>query len=124
MSTANLPHTAVASRIAHWLGCVLGTGLVALFAAFAFGGREEPPPVSPATLSLGVMLIGYLLAWWRDLLGAFVSLAGFVAFYALMFFSSGTLPGGPVFPLCFVPGVLCLLAVWWRHNAESAVAHR
>jgi len=121
MSTANLPRTAVASRIAHWLGCLLGTALVVLFAVFAFGGREEPPPVSPATVALGVMLFGYLLAWWSDWLGALMSLAGFVAFYAWMFFSSGTLPGGPVFPLCFVPGVLCLLAVALRRGEKVAM---
>ena len=77
--------------------------------------------VRATVLALGVMLFGYLLAWLRDWLGALVSLAGFVGFYAAMFFSSGTLPGGPVFPLCFVPGVLCLLAVVLRRGEKRTV---
>jgi len=92
-----------------------------LFLAFAFGGKEEPPPVSPVTVALGVMVVGYLLAWWRDWLGGFISLAAFVAFYGWAFWSSGKLLGGPVFPLCFVPGVLCLLAVWLRRGGSASL---
>jgi hypothetical protein len=116
MSTVRSHRVVTASRICHWLGCLLGTAIAFLFLAFAVGGKEEPPPVSPATLALGVMLFGYLLAWWRDWLGAFVSLAGFIGFYAWCFFTSGQLPAGPVFPLCFVPGMLCLLAVMLRRG--------
>jgi hypothetical protein len=91
-----------------------------MFLAFAFGGHEAPPPVSVPIVALGVMLFGYLLAWWSDWLGGFVSLAAFVGFYAITFSQSGKLVGGPVFPLCFVPGVLCLTAAWLRRG-ESAV---
>jgi hypothetical protein len=121
MPAASSQRAITASRIAHWLGCLLGTAIALLFVAFALGGHEEPPPVSPATVALGVMLFGYLLAWWRDWLGAFVSLAGFAGFYAWTFIASGKLLGGPVFPLCFVPGVLCLLAAVLRRSESPAV---
>jgi len=52
-------------------------------------------------VALGVIVFGYLLAWWRDWLGGFISLAAFVAFYGWAFWSSGRLLGGPEFPLCF-----------------------
>ena len=122
MSSASSQRVFTMSRIAHLLGCLLGTALVLLFVVFAFGGKEEPPPVSPMTVALGVMLFGYLLAWWRDWLGAFVSLAGFLAFYALEFWSTGRLVGGPVFPLCFVPGLLCLLAAMTRRGEKIAAS--
>ncbi len=104
------------SVLLHWAGCLLGTALVALFAVFAFGGREEPPPLTPMTAALAVMLFGFVLAWWCDWLGALVSLSGFVVFYAMCFVESGKFPGGWVFPLCVVPGVLCLIAAWLRRK--------
>jgi hypothetical protein len=91
---------------------------VALFVTFAFGGREAPPPVSVPTVALGFMLLGYLLAWLSDWLGALVSLTGFAAFYAACYLESGTIPGGPVFPFCFVPGALSLLAAWLRRGDD------
>jgi hypothetical protein len=120
MSTAESERVFTASRIFHWLGCLLGTAIAFLFLAFAFGGKEEPPPVSSATVALGVMISGYLLAWWSDWLGGFVSLAAIVGFYAWTYLNSGVLLGGPVFPLCFVPGALCLLATWMRRR-ECAI---
>lgn len=116
MTTAILQRAVTASRIAHWLGCLLGTSIVLMFVVFAFGGHEEPPPLSGPMVALGMMLIGYLLAWWSDWLGSFVSLAGFAAFYATCYALSGKVPGGPVFPLCFIPGALCLLSVWLRRT--------
>jgi hypothetical protein len=121
LPSASSQRAFTASRIVHWLGCLLGTAIAFLFLAFAFGGREEPPLVSPAILALGVMVFGYLLAWWRDWLGAFVSLTAFVAFYGWTFASTGKLLGGPVFPLCFAPGVLCLLAVWLRRRESASL---
>ena len=108
-----------AAQTAHWLGCLLGTGLVLLFVAFAFGGHEEPPPANPATIALGVMLFGYLLAWWSDWVGGFVSLSAFAGFYAWSYFNSGVLIGGPVFPLCYAPGALCLLAAGLRSKSQQ-----
>ena len=99
----------------------MGTALVALFAVFAFGGREEPPPLTPATAALGLMLFGYVMTWWRDWLGAIVSLTGLAAFYAMCFAASGKIPGGWVFPLCAVPGALCLIAAWLRRERSVAV---
>ena len=98
----------IAPRVVHWAGCLLGTALLLLFAAFAIG--EGPPPLNWQAASLAVMLVGFLLAWWRDLVGGVVSLAGIAAFYGLEFAASGHAPGGWLFPLCFVPGVLGVVA--------------
>jgi len=120
MPASNKPKAHFTSRVLSWLGCLLGTAFVLLFVTFAFGGREEPPPVSVPTIALGVMLLGYTLAWWRDWLGGLVSLAAFAAFYAWGFVSSGRLIGGPIFPICFLPGALCLLAAWLRGTSRAS----
>jgi hypothetical protein len=97
-------------RVVHWTGCLLGTALVLMFAMFAFGGHEAPPPLNLQMASLALALFGYLLGWWNDLVGGIVSLVGMVGFYALNYAAAGNFPGGWVFPLCFVPGVLMVVA--------------
>jgi hypothetical protein len=96
------------AQVFHWAGCLLGSALVLLFVVFAVG--EGPPPISAGTAALMVMFVGFLLAWWNDLWGGVVSLFGIAAFYAWNFATAGNFPGGWVFPLCFVPGALNVLA--------------
>lgn len=108
----------MASQIVEWIGRLLGTGLVALFVIFALGPNEEPPPLNVGTASLGVMLVGFLLAWWRGVAGGLVSLLGIGAFYIWNFSRTGMLAGGPVFPLCFVPGAL-LVVGWMMRKSRS-----
>jgi hypothetical protein len=110
MITSISKPSSVPARVVHWVGCLLGTALVLMFAMFAFGGHEAPPPLSLQMASLVLALIGYLLGWWNDLAGGIVSLVGMVGFYALNYAAAGNFPEGWVFPLCFVPGVLMVIA--------------
>ena len=111
MQTTHLGRTgrvSVLARIIHYAACVLATGLVLLFLAFAIG--EGPPPIGVGSAALLVMLVGFLLTWHHGLLGGVVSLMGISFFYMWNFADVGRFPGGWVFPLCFVPGVLLVLA--------------
>lgn len=107
-SSIALPASA---RVLHWAGCIVGTGLVLLFSVFFFG--EGPPPLNFGTAALVVMLAGFVLGWWNDLAGGLVALLGISLFFLWNYSQSGRFPGGPVFPLCFIPGVM-YLASWLR----------
>lgn len=106
-ATNNVP----AGRVLHWIACLLGTAIVLLFIVFAVG---EGAPVAlllrPQTMALLVMLVGFLLTWRYDLVGGVLSLGGITAFYVFEYFAAGNLPGGWGFPLCFLPGVLAIMA--------------
>ncbi|TWU11612.1 hypothetical protein CA54_04200 [Symmachiella macrocystis] len=70
-------------------------------------------------------LIGMAVLWKWEGAGGILTLSGMAAFYVLNFAASGRFPGGPVFPACFLPGVLALIC-WWRdrrlHNDEHSRA--
>ena len=59
-----------------------------------------------------VALTGMLVLWRWELVGGVMVVAGMVGFYAINFAATGRSPGGWVFPICFVPGILAL-ASWW-----------
>lgn len=101
----------------HWTARVLGVALFLLFAAFEFG--EGFPPVSAESAALGLALAGILLALWFEGVGGIVILLGAAWFYWLNYAASGRLPGGWVFPLLWVAGVLFLLSAALRCGARS-----
>lgn len=108
-------------NILKWNGRILGTGLVLLFLLFFVG--EGPPPMDIEFVALATMLAGFVLAWWNGLYGGLLSLLGIAAFYALNYAAAGRFPGGWVFPLCFVPGTLCVLG-WLMQRCGSEPAPR
>jgi hypothetical protein len=119
MSTGISKSESLALRVTHWAGCIAGATLIVLFAAFAVGlGLPPLGNMNASFIAIAVMLIGFALTWWRDLAGAVVSLVGISAFYALEFAANGHAPGGWLFPLCFVPGVLGLLS-WLSRRLAS-----
>jgi hypothetical protein len=113
MSTNHSQVVSIPAQIAHWAACLFGAGLVLLFAVFWIG--QGPPPVSLGSTALVVMLIGFLIGWWNDLVGGLVSLAGIGGFYVWNYAEAGGFPGGWVFPMCFLPGALLLVAWSLRH---------
>jgi hypothetical protein len=108
MSTAHPNNVFQSSRIVHLIGCVLGTVLLLLYVALAVGAG--PPPLSLGSVALTLMFVGFIVAWWRDVVGGVLSLVGIGSFYAWNLADAGTLPAGWVLPLCFLPGVLQLIA--------------
>jgi hypothetical protein len=120
ISSASIP---VVTRAMHWVAGVLGTAIVLLFVVFAIG--EGPPAallLSPLTWSLLVMVAGFTVVWWHDLAGGVISLFGIGAFYLLNYLEVDRFPGGPVFPLCFLPGALAVTA--WLMRARALPASR
>jgi hypothetical protein len=121
MSFITSDNTRVMSRAMHWVAGLLGTAIVLLFVVFAIA---EGPPVAlllrPQTWTLLIMLTGFILLWCHHLAGGLASLVGIVAFYVLNYVEAGRFPGGWVFPLCFLPGVLAVTAWLMRARAQPA----
>jgi hypothetical protein len=122
MSTDVSATRPLSSRVLHWLGCLLGTAVVAMFLVFAFGGHEAPPPLNPQTVSLALMLVGFLVAWWNDLAGGLISLLGLGCFHGVEIAAKGQMAGG-FFQLFWIPGALCLLA-WLLARPDSMLSRR
>jgi hypothetical protein len=121
MSTISSASIPVVTRAMHWVAGVLGTAIVLLFAVFAIGER---PPASlllrPQTWAVLIMLFGFILLWWHGLAGGLASLFGIVAFYLINYVEVARFPGGWVFPLCFLPGILAVAAGLMRARAQPA----
>lgn len=107
--------------VLHWIACVTGTALVLLIAAFVIG--DPPPPVlllDPQVWALLVMVAGFLVTWRNDLVGGVMGIAGAAMFYLMNFEKAGNFPGGWVFPLCFIPGVLAVISgLMQRHRGAN-----
>jgi hypothetical protein len=92
--------------------------MVLLFAAFAIGLGVPPLPAMNASfVAVGVMLLGFVMMWWKDWLGAVVSLAGLGWFQALEFAANDRAAGG-LFPLLVIPGTLGIIAALTRYAAR------
>jgi len=53
-----------------------------------------------------------LVLWRREGIGGGMVLCGLGTFYAVEWIGSGRFPGGWVFPLMYLPGVLALICRW------------
>ena len=110
MSISN-SYTMGVGRVLHWIACLLGTAMVVLFGVFAVA---DPPPLSvllmPEMWALILIALGFLLIWRNDVVGGVMSVTATAMFYLLNYSEAGNFPGGWVFPLCFVPGLLAIVA--------------
>ena len=100
---------------ARWGARILGALLVGLVLLFLIG--EGLPPLSSLGLPVSLMflakllcLTGFVMLWRWELPGGLLALLGITAFYGLNYAASGRFPGGWVFPLFFVPGILAVTA--------------
>ena len=98
----------IVAHVARWTARVLAGAVLLLFVAFAMG--EGLPPVSWLSGALSVVIAGLAVAWLHDLLAGALIVIGTAAFYVINFAQSGSFPGGWVFPLLFIPGVLLLMS--------------
>jgi hypothetical protein len=56
-----------------------------------------------------LVIIGFVIAWTKELIGSIISLLGLVAFYLFHYFSSGIYPKGSAFLIFTIPAFLFLL---------------
>jgi hypothetical protein len=112
--------------VVRWTSRILGVLLVGLVLVFMIGQGFNPLSLNSTEISLAsallVALTGMLLVWRQELLGGTMVVAGMLAFYSINFATSGRLPGGSIFPLCFVPGILALVC-WWKGRTSRSASH-
>jgi hypothetical protein len=123
MQMKNPSKSLYASYWTHLMACVVGTVILALFLGFGVAQASPAVFLEPQTWALLLALVGLVVIWWKDLLGGSLTLIGMALFYGMNFIRSGQLPGGWVFPVCIVGGLLALLsgilsggAGWFKRN--------
>ena len=110
--------------VARWIARIVGLFIVGLVLLLAIGEGFNPMKLTGTELAMSsclfVALIGMAVLWkWEGIGGALV-VGGMMAFYGLNFAASGRFPGGWVFPLCFLPGILAL--VCWGYFRKQAAS--
>jgi hypothetical protein len=109
--------------LARWGARILGVLLAGLVLLFLVG--EGVPRLSSLPLHIGLMfaaellcIAGFMMLWRWERAGGLLALIGIAAFYGLNFAASGRFPGGWIFPLFFVPGILAIVAGLLSNQAK------
>lgn len=110
----------VVAVILRWVARIWGIASALILLAFAFGGREHlrftaGEAIAFLLFPIGV-IAGFVIAWWRELVGGIVTVGCFTLLCALLFAQSSRWPG-PYFIVFAAPGFL--------HVASAIIAsHR
>lgn len=104
-----------------WTARVWSVASLLFLSAFIFGGRENGKwPTVAEWIGLacfpGGVIVGLLIAWWKEWLGGGVTVLSLAGFYAWLFATSGRLWAGPWFLLIAAPGFLFLCASLLAQN--------
>ena len=104
------------ATLCRWTARIGGTVLVAVLLPFAIEYRSdlltEPAEVQVFFLGTGIVMIGILVGWLRELAGGLISLAGFCLGFAALYSAVGL----NVYYLALaLPGVLYLASAGLRH---------
>jgi hypothetical protein len=108
----------IEAAVARWTGRLLGIALVVLVATLAIGEGLPNPLTQPVNVQLGLlglalMVGGILVAWFRELPGGIISLAGWATFVLSVMHSPRGLNW---FVLAMaLPGILCVVSALLRH---------
>lgn len=106
--------------VLRWIARAWGLASGLLLLAFAFGGREHVRLTAGEAVGflffpVGV-IVGFAVAWWRELAGGLITVASLALFYLWLFARDGRWPAGPYFLLFAAPGFL--------HIASARLAAR
>jgi hypothetical protein len=106
--------------VLRWIARTWGIASALLLLVFAFGGREHFRLTAGETVGfllfpVGVVA-GFVVAWWRELVGGLITMGSLALLYLLLFTRDGRLPAGPYFFLFAAPGLL--------HIASALLAKR
>jgi hypothetical protein len=102
----------MAASVLKWTARISSLASMALLAAFATSGGSMPTATEIVALGffpVGVV-IGFVVAWWREGLGGAITMVSLALFYLWMWFNARPLHG-PYFFLFSAPGLL-FLASW------------
>ena len=107
-----------------WIARIMGSALVCFTLVFLVGSMMEDtgqPFKMPSAIITVIFIVwiislaSLILAWWKEGLGGWISLAGFISMYILNLFNTeASLRGGAIFIFLFfsIPSLL-YIAYWW-----------
>jgi len=115
-----------AALVTRWIArvwSILSILAVIVFAVGEFGTNTGPRPTPQEwggllLFPIGVA-VGLILAWYREALGAILSLGCLVGFYVWNLLRSGHLPQGPFFLLLAAPALIFLVAALLAHHTVN-----
>jgi hypothetical protein len=111
---------ALAARWVARVWSILSICTVLFFTVNALLPSHSPPPTLQEWLGLTLfpigVIVGLVLAWYRETVGGIFALECLVAFYLWNLLRSGHLPRGPFFFLLAAPGLLFLIAASLSHR--------
>lgn len=105
-----------------WTARIWSIATLLILSAFIFGDAESGTPRTNEWIGLaffpGGVIVGLLLAWWRERPGGWITVLSLIGFYVWYFLTSGRLGAGPYFVLLTAPGLLFLMAAWLQTRGE------
>ena len=103
------------ASILRWVARSLSLLVIGFLFLFLFGEGLPPITVLHIFFPFSVML-GLILAWFFEGIGATITIVSVAAFYSVHYFYDGKLPGGPFFLLSGAPSVIFLVSMFMHKN--------
>jgi hypothetical protein len=103
------------ASIPFWIARSLSVIVIGFLFLFLFGEGLSPITVLHICFPFSVML-GLILAWFFEGIGASITIVSIAAFYLIHYFHEGKLPGGPFFLISGAPSVFFLMSMFIRKN--------
>ena len=99
--------------ILFWLARIWSLLSIAFLLCIFIGeALSDPAPVVWRTRDIiamvffpGGVVLGLIIAWWREGLGGIITISSMVMFYLVLYLFDGRFPRGPYFALVALPGV-------------------
>ncbi|MDF7824404.1 hypothetical protein P4B35_10305 [Pontiellaceae bacterium B12227] len=105
------------AAVCRWTARIVGTLLIILILPFAIEYKSDllapPPGTLVFFLGTGIIMIGILVGWFRELAGGLISLAGFCLGFAALYSAVGA--ANVFYVPMALPGVLYLASAGLRH---------
>ena len=106
------------ASIPRWIARIGSVVVIGLLSLFLFGEGLPPITVLHMCFPFGVML-GLIVAWFFEGIGAGITIASIAAFYLIHYRHDGTLPSGPFFLIAAAPSVVFLISKFMRQDTAT-----
>lgn len=122
-TTSNLPKINLPDAM-RWAGRITSLFSIAVLLMFLFGGNEGLPSGHEwlgLALFPGCVVLGFVVAWWKELIGGAASIGGLMAFYVWFLATGGVLSAGGYFALFTLPAVFFLISGGLRYRDGNKI---
>jgi hypothetical protein len=109
------------ASIPRWVARTLSLIVIGFLLLFLFG--EGLPSITVLHICFPYsVILGLILAWFFEGIGATMTIVSIAAFYLIHYFQNGKLPSGPFFLISGVPSVLFLVSMFMRKDKTKGDA--